>query len=79
MMSAGRASGFELVKEQIVFNRSKSRNGTRENMAKLYKKYKFDDRIPAMKIPGPAQYIYRQLVPCSFFIGFRFQCMIIDW
>lgn len=39
MMSAGRAAGFELVKEQIVFNRRKSRNGTRENMAKLYKKY----------------------------------------
>lgn len=44
MMSAGRASGFELVEEQIVFNRRKSRHGTGENMAKLYKKYKFDGK-----------------------------------
>lgn len=43
MMSTGGASGFELVKEQIVFNKRKRRYGTGENMAKLYKKYKFDD------------------------------------
>lgn len=69
MMSAARASGFELVTEQVTLNRRKSRHGTGENMAKLYKKYKFDDRIPAITIPGPAQYIYRPISTMQLFHG----------
>lgn len=76
MMSAGRASGFELVEEQIVFNRRKSRHGTGESMANLYKKYKFDDkdtgnnnsRACTVYISASSWKDGGQLVPCSFFI-----------
>lgn len=77
IMSAGRASGFRLVKEQIVLNRRKSRHGTRENMAKLCctRNKNLTIKIPAITIPRPAEYMYisasswkddGQLVPCSF-------------
>lgn len=81
MISTGGTSGFELVKEHIVFNKRKRRYRTGENMAKLYKKHKFDDKETGNDNTR-ASIVYisfileeRPIRICSLFIELRFQCV----